>query len=56
MYLPTELRDEVSYEGGGTLMWSEREIKKLTALGDAVTVGIGRIAFRSTTRALWTMR
>ena len=39
MYLPTELGDEVSYEGGGTLMWSEREIKKLTALGDAVDVG-----------------
>jgi hypothetical protein len=41
VYLPTEIRDPVSYEGGGTLIWSDREIKKLTALGDAVDVGYG---------------
>jgi hypothetical protein len=39
MYLPSELRNSVSYQSGRALIWSDREIEKLSALGDAVDVG-----------------
>ena len=38
MYLPTKI-GEISNVGGVTQIWSDEELAKLTAMGDAVAVG-----------------
>jgi FRG domain len=39
MYLPTKITGEISNVGGVTQIWSDEELAKLTAMGDAVAVG-----------------
>jgi hypothetical protein len=39
VYRPTRLRNEFSFGGGCTRLWSDEELKTLTDMGDAVTVG-----------------
>jgi hypothetical protein len=43
MYLPTKVRNQMSYERGVMLIWSEQEIQKLKTLGDAVPAGPGGV-------------
>jgi hypothetical protein len=40
MYLPTKI-GEISNVGGVTQIWSDEELAKLTAMGDAIAVDVG---------------